>query len=80
MPKMIRRLEDWLLSVLQRRCAHPSDMVAVDITEGMIDAMEISYCRRCGAVSIGHENDGRFADTKRLMSPWRVPDPNLWRG
>jgi len=33
--KLIRRMEDWLLALLQRRCTHPEEMVAVDILEGM---------------------------------------------
>jgi NMD protein affecting ribosome stability and mRNA decay len=41
-------------------------MVAVDIFEGGLKGREVAYCRRCGAVDIGHG--------------WRRPDPHLWRG
>lgn len=74
MRKMVKRIEDWLLRAIQRRCEHPSDMVASDILEGCGD-YEITYCNRCGAVS------------HRLSTPltpygreWRLPDPYLWRG
>jgi hypothetical protein len=72
--KLIRRIEDWLLALLQRRCTHPEEMVAVDILEGMMDDWHVSYCRRCGAVR--PEKDWRFIESHR---PWRNPDPHLWR-
>jgi hypothetical protein len=71
---MIRRIEDWLLSRLQRRCKHPDIMVAVDIAEGMFDEWSIPYCRRCGAVRV--ERSWRFTESH---IPWRLPDPHLWK-
>lgn len=72
---MINRIEDWLLAFLQRRCVHPDVMVAMDILEGQSPDMHVSYCRRCGAVR--PEPDWRFIE---CHLPWRMPDPNLWRG
>jgi hypothetical protein len=47
---MIRWIQDQLLSMLQKRCKHPDQMVGVDILEGCGD-YEIAYCNRCGSVS-----------------------------
>lgn len=69
----MNRLADWLLAFLQRRCEHPDNMVAVDITEGDFEHGAISYCRRCGAVKV--ERHWPLRET-----PWRLPDPHLWRG
>lgn len=78
---MITWIEDQLLTLLQRRCAHAPKMVAVDILEGCGGGWEVSYCRRCGAVSPGEEgSDIRAADTHRLIRSWRLPMPNLFRG
>ena len=72
---MIKHFEDWLLGILQRRCSHPDVMVAVDILEGSVPDMHVSYCRRCGAVR--PEPDWRFIESHL---PWRMPDPHLWKG
>lgn len=70
---MIKWIEDQLLAFLQRRCTHPGQMVAVDITEGRFDPDTITYCRRCGAVKVPYHWPVE-------ETPWRAPDPNLWRG
>jgi len=74
---MIKRLEDWLLALLQRRCDHPDVMVASDVLEGggyTLDRCGLSmpYCRRCGAFKLFIAGEHRVS--------WRKPDPNLWRG
>lgn len=73
MSGFITYIEDVLLARIQRRCEHPSPMVASDILEGCVYGIEIRYCRRCGAV-------------KTVWSPphgsrpsWRSPSPHLWR-
>jgi hypothetical protein len=68
---MTRWIEDQILRMLQRRCKHPGEMVAVDILEGSAEGWQIKYCRRCGAVR--PEWDFHWTD-------WRLPEPNLWRG
>lgn len=74
---MIKRIEDWVLAFLQKRCDHPGKMVAADILEGSVISLEVKYCNRCGAVKTqwGTKNPAH-----RLDRPWRRPDPNLWRG
>lgn len=71
---MIKRLESWLLSKLQRRCDHPDMMVAADILEGCADGIEVKYCRRCGAIAT---NWSRGLERR---AEWRLPDPFLWAG
>lgn len=68
----MKYIEDQILAWLQRRCMHPSEMVAVDILEGAGDDIEVGYCRRCGAVRLNYNHN--------LIQDWRRPDPNLWRG
>jgi hypothetical protein len=70
--RMITRLTDRLLAILQRRCPHPDNMCAIDILEGVGRDIEIGYCNRCGAVKIKYSH--------QLNPDWRTPDPNLWRG
>lgn len=67
----MKYLQDWILVVIQRRCEHPSRMVAVDILEGCGRGATVGYCRRCGAVRVGFDN--------ALTQDWRLPDPHLWR-
>lgn len=73
---MIEVIENWLLGRLQKRCKHPSHMVAADLMEHCIDNLEVKYCNRCGAVKTLWTHP-RFTS---LEHPWRRPDPNLWRG
>lgn len=75
---MIRWIEDQILAVLQRRCQHPGEMVAVDILEGDGN-FAIAYCRRCGAV---HPTLAANPLTPYGLEhrEWRLPSPNLWRG
>ena len=70
---MTMKIGDYFLSFLQRRCTHPSHMVAVDILEGGA-TVEVSYCRRCGAVKIN------WQPNKTKLLAWRLPDPFLWKG
>lgn len=63
---MIRWIQDQALTFLQRRCCHPSEMVAIDILEGG-GGVGVSYCNRCGGVRFSGSDD------------WRTPCPNLWR-
>lgn len=75
-----RRIEDYALALIQRRCIHPEEMVAVDVLEGCVDHLAVSYCRRCGAIKIDwspHDPGHRFVSLEHY---WRRPDPNLWRG
>lgn len=76
---LLRYLADQILAALQRRCEHPGDMVAVDILEGCVYGLQVSYCRRCGAVKTDWAPKGgsKFV---QLEHTWRRPDPNLWRG
>lgn len=74
---MLNWLEDQVLRWIQRRCKHPGDMVAVDISEGSTAPHEIRYCRRCGAVQVA-KND--FTAEIQIPYQWRLPEPNLWRG
>jgi hypothetical protein len=69
----MKRIEDWILSKLQRRCSHPANMVAADILEGSASNLEVKYCNRCGAVKI-------FYNSRLGIAKWRIPDPNLWNG
>lgn len=68
----MRWIIDQVLAWIQRRCEHPSRMVASDILEGCGDKAGVAYCRRCGAVRVSFNN--------QLTQEWRLPDPNLWRG
>lgn len=81
---MRRRIEDWLLALLQRRCDHPDRMVACDILEGSGYrlGLEVSYCRRCGAVKPVHTDIASILPPHEVAARfrWRLPDPNLWRG
>lgn len=74
------RIEDILLRWLQRRCAHPDRMVAVDILDGTAEGIEVRYCRRCGAVSPDFVKQAGTRQFPKLAASWRLPDPNLWRG
>ena len=69
---MIQKIEAVLLRLLQRRCTHPSNMVAVDILEGSSESMQARYCRRCGAIKI-------IFDQPQSTYTWRLPEPNLYR-
>ncbi len=69
---MIRWLEDCLLGWLQRRCRHPGQLCAVDISEGAAGGLEVAYCNRCGAVKLQYPRN-------RGKVEWRRPDPHLWR-
>jgi hypothetical protein len=73
MTRLFVRLEDSLLTYLQKRCAHPDNMVAADILEGGGHDVAVKYCRRCGAVK------PVYTASKGVQS-WRLPMPNLWRG
>lgn len=73
---MRRYIEDCILTYLQKRCDHPGQMVAVDILEGCVDDIMVSYCSRCGAVKSIFSNNG-IPDGD---DPWRLPMPHLWRG
>lgn len=73
MTNLIMRLEDSLLTYLQKRCAHPDIMVAADLLEGGSPNVAVKYCRRCGAVK------PVYAASKGVQS-WRLPMPHLWRG
>lgn len=76
---LLRYLADQILAFLQKRCEHPGQMVAVDILEGCVYGIQVSYCRRCGAVKTdwAPSNGRQF---NHLEHTWRRPDPNLWRG
>jgi hypothetical protein len=78
---MIKRIEDWLLYHLQRRCTHPDGMVSVDILEGCAEGIKVRYCNRCG--SIKADWDQRTSEGCNFSSIphwWRIPDPFRWRG
>lgn len=77
---MIRYIEDQLLALLQRRCEHPGNMVAVDILEGCAAGLEVKYCRRCGSVKTDWAPMPGNSPYSSLEHTWRRPDPNLWRG
>lgn len=76
-----RWLADQILAWLQKRCEHPGRMVAVDVLEGSVEGMQVSYCRRCGAIKTDWDphvkSTGKFLGLEHW---WRRPDPNLWRG
>lgn len=76
MKKLITYIEDCVLSFLQKRCDHMSNMVAADILEACVDGCRVAYCRRCGSVRI----DWSPNPPERGLSQWRRPDPHLWRG
>jgi hypothetical protein len=57
-----------LLGWMQRKCTHPPESVAADITEGYSPNMAVQHCNICGAARITHY-DGR------MKSAWRVPRP-----
>lgn len=80
MKKIIRRIEDWILAIIQKRCDHPGNMVAVDILEGGAPGIEVSYCNRCGAVKTDWDPHSR-ENNRFITLPhwWRRPDPNLLR-
>ena len=69
----LKYVEDCVLSFIQRRCDHPSKMVAADLLESDVDGLEVNYCRRCGAVKTNWIGLSR-------NPTWRRPDPHLWRG
>ena len=76
----MKRIEDWLLRMLQRRCEHPGDMLKADILDGCVDHLQVTYCRRCGSIKTDwspHDPANRFI---ALDHCWRRPDPYLWRG
>jgi len=77
---MIRYIEDCLLSFLQRRCAHPGEMVAVDVLEGCADGIKVAYCRRCGSINTDWSPKDPTHRFISLQHFWRRPDPHLWRG
>lgn len=71
-------LADQLLSLLQRRCQHPSELVASDVLEGSVNGLRVKWCRRCGAIKTDWTpGNSPFATLEHF---WRRPDPNLWRG
>lgn len=73
---MIRWLKDQILAHLQRDCDHPGNMISADILEGSVAWHQVKHCRRCGATKVVHT--GHHGNSS--VVPWRVPDPNLWRG
>lgn len=76
---MIAYLEDQILARLQKRCHHPSNMIAVDLLERCVDGLKVAYCRRCGAIKTEWQPTGQ-SKFNTLEHTWRRPDPNLWRG
>ena len=81
MVMMLKRLEAALLRWLQRRCRHPSNMVAVDILEGCADGIRVKYCRHCGSVDVEWSTRRIWPEIHRdEHKTWRHPEPNLWRG
>jgi hypothetical protein len=79
---LISYIEDCLLSYLQSRCEHPSNMVTVDLLEGSVDNLQVKYCHRCGSVQtlwkpLPNQQPSRYIN---LDHTWRQPDPHLWRG
>lgn len=78
---MIKRIEDFLLRFIQKKCQHPDKMVASDILEGCANGIGVKYCRRCGAIKIDWRAETNF-DIKyaKLEHCWRTPDPYLWKG
>ncbi len=59
---LLDKLVDWWMS----RCRHHGDDVAADLLEGG-GADEVSWCRRCGSVSLNH---GEFRRPRPL---WAEP-------
>lgn len=80
MRRLIRYVEDCVLRFIQKRCEHPSEMVAADILEGCADGIEIKYCRRCGSVKTEWDPHDPAHKYMILEHWWRRPDPFLWRG
>jgi hypothetical protein len=76
---MMRRLEDWLLWILQRRCSHPGKMVAADLLGGCHERLKVRYCRRCGAVKTEWDPHGASGGEIVLPHWWRSPDPYLYK-
>jgi hypothetical protein len=77
---MFRYLADQILWFFQKRCEHPPQMVAADLLEGCQPGLNISYCRRCGAVKVGWQPVPGGSKLSTLEHTWRRPMPNLWRG
>lgn len=80
MNKVRKWFEDQILAALQRRCTHPSTMVAADILEGGVKGLEVKYCRRYGAIKTDWAPQARNLRLIALPHYWRQPNPNLWRG
>jgi hypothetical protein len=76
MKHLRRYLEDQILARIQRRCTHPSTMVASDILEGMAPGITVRWCRRCGATQARITQGNHTARDLTMIRP----DPNLWRG
>jgi len=76
---MLKYIEDCLLSILQRSCNHPGEMVAADILEGCADGIHVLYCRRCGSIKTDW-TPGQNSEFIQLDHCWRRPDPHLWSG
>lgn len=72
-------LADQVLAFLQKRCKHPGSLVSVDILEGCVSDLQVTYCNRCGSVKTDWNPTGQSKFTI-LDHTWRRPDPNLWRG
>ncbi len=51
---MLLKIQNQILEFLQRRCAHRSEWVSIDILEGDAEGcgIAVSQCNRCGAVRI----------------------------
>lgn len=78
---LIAYIEDCVLALLQKRCDHPGNMVAVDILEGCADGIQVKYCRRCGSIQTLWEpfHAGKPSRFASIPHYWRRPDPHLWR-
>lgn len=77
---MLKRLEDFLLARLQRRCTHPRDLVAADCLEATVPGLQVRWCRRCGAIRPQWDEANRYQAYYGQGVSWRTPDPHLWRG
>ncbi len=78
--RIVRYVEDCLLSFLQGRCDHPGEMVAADLLDGCADGIQVKYCRRCGSIKTDwspSEPTHRYISLEHF---WRRPDPHLWSG
>lgn len=78
--KIIKRVEDFFLATLQKRCDHPGAMVAADVLEGDVKHLNVKWCRRCGAIKTDWSPKDPEHKFVTLEHVWRRPDPNLWRG